>query len=90
MDDGFILREMENVADELGLDVRYESIYSRGGLCRIEARRCVILNKSSPLSEVILTLTEALSRFPLEDLFIHPQIRELLEHCERSSLLKTS
>ncbi len=90
MNEGSILRELENVADEFGLDVRYESIDGRGGLCRIEDRRCLILNRSSSLSEVIMTLSRALSRFPLEDLFIHPQVRELLQHPEESALLKTS
>ena len=90
MDDVSILRELETLADELGLDVRYETIDGRGGLCRIEDRRCLILNKSSSLSEVVSILSRALGRFPLEEVFIHPQVRELLQDCADRSLLKTS
>jgi len=89
MDDVSILRELENLADELGLDIRYESIESYGGLCRVGDKRCLILNKSSSLTEVVGVVSQALSRFPLEDIFINPHVRELLQERADQSLLKT-
>jgi hypothetical protein len=90
MDDVSILRELENLAGELGLEIRYETIESYGGLCRVGDKRCLILNKSSLLSEVVGVLSQALSRFPLEDVFINPHVRELLQERSDQSLLKTS
>ena len=90
MDDVSVLRELENLADEFGLDIRYETIDGSGGLCRVGDRRCLILNRSSSLNEVVRRLSLALSRFPLEDVFINPHVRELLQERAGRSLLKAS
>ena len=89
MDDLSILRELENLADEFDVDIRYETLDGSGGLCRVGERRCLILNRSSSLNELVRVLSLALSRFPLEDVFINPHVRELLQKQGRS-LLKVS
>ena len=90
MDGVSILRELENLADELDLDIRYEAIDGSGGLCRVGDKRCLILNRSSSLNELVRVLSLALSRFPLEDVFINPHVRELLQERAGRSLLKAS
>ena len=90
MDDVSILRELENLADELDLEIRYETIEGSGGLCRVGDKRCLILNRSSSPNQLVRVLSLALSRFPLEDVFINPHVRELLQERAGRSLLKAS
>ena len=90
MDDVSVLRELENLADEFNLEIRYETIEGSGGLCRVGDRRCLILNRSSSPNQLVRVLSLALSRFPLEDVFVNPHVRELLQERAGRSLLKAS
>lgn len=79
MDQAFILQELETLAEDLAVEIRYDTLESRGGLCRYKGRTCLIVNRDLSLPDRIHLLCEALSRLPLDNVFIRPQVRALLE-----------
>ena len=80
MDDALILQELESLAAELDIELRYEDLDgAAGGLCRVRGRQSLILDRSLPAGERVSSLSRALAQCPFEDLFVRPQIRALLE-----------
>ena len=79
MDVHDILQELEALAERLTVEVRYEALDGRGGLCRFGGKWRLILNRSLSTEERIQILARELVRFPLDDLFVLPRIRTILE-----------
>ncbi|MEW6752652.1 MAG: hypothetical protein AB1505_16955 [Candidatus Latescibacterota bacterium] len=86
MDQARMLQELESLAADLRIEMRYEEVEGRGGLCRYAGRTCLFVNRSLPLPERLQVIGRALARLPLDDVFIRPQVRELLEGCSPPDL----
>ena len=82
MDDSIILQDLESLATDLAIEIRYDALEGRGGLCKYGGKTYLIVNRSLSVQERIHLLSRALSRFPLDDVFLRPQVRELLEKKE--------
>jgi hypothetical protein len=86
MDDHTSLGQLEELADKLGIQVRYEKIVDEltgtGGLCRIEGKYVLMIRSNTSVKEKIRVMTQALRRFDLADIYVRPAIRELLERVE--------
>ena len=87
MDDHTTLSLLEELADKLGIPIRYEIIKDEltgpGGLCRIEGKFILIINSQVTVREKIQIMTEALRRFALGNIYVKPALRELLEEYEK-------
>ncbi len=80
MDNTLILQELESLAVQLGVELRYEALEEgSGGLCRYKGRLCLIANRELRLAERIRLLSRELGRLPLEGVFVRPSVRQLLE-----------
>ncbi|MFA6107481.1 MAG: hypothetical protein WDA75_01810 [Candidatus Latescibacterota bacterium] len=79
MDLTTVLQELETLAESLAVEMRYDDLEGRGGLCRYGGRTCLIVNRALPVGERVRVISDALARLPLEDIFVRPQVRELLE-----------
>lgn len=86
MDDPRIIDLLEELAERLGLQIRHEPIKldeelgSRpGGACLLRGQRLIILNPNAGTSEKIRILAEAVRGFDLEQIYIHPVLRDLLD-----------
>ncbi len=83
MDDKTVLGELEALAHQLGVEIRYEAltgeIFSPGGMCRIRGRQVIMVNKHGSVREKTTILTRALRRFDLSGIYLKPALRELLE-----------
>ena len=80
MDETIILQELENLAAELSVELRYDTFAGRGGLCRYGGKVCLIVNQALSVPDRIHLLSRELAQLPLGDIFIRPQIRELLDN----------
>ena len=78
-----ILQELEALAARLCIPLDYEEGDMRGGLCRVAGQPRIIICQELSLSERINILCQALRRLPIENVFVLPQIRMLLETPER-------
>ena len=84
INDEFILLQLEELAERLGVLVRDENINiddvsSTGGLCIVEGQHILILNSKTSLQEKIQVAIKALRQFDISDIYVKPGIRELLE-----------
>ena len=74
-----LLQELETLAAQLGVELRYEELETSGGLCRYSGKLCLIVDRRLPLARRIALLSRELGRLPLEGVFLRPSVRELLE-----------
>lgn len=84
MDDRTVLGHLEAVAEQLGVEIRYEpmegeAVLSPGGMCRIRGQAVIIVNAKAPLGDQVRTVAKALRRLDLSHLYLRPGIRDLLE-----------
>ena len=77
------LKELEGVAAKKNIRVSYESLsggeVGAGGLCKVKGEHRIIIDKRASPGERLTVLAQALSGFPLDDIFLAPELRELIE-----------
>lgn len=83
MDDKTILSQLEEMAERLGIKVRYESLKldgpsHAGAFCRINGEDVIFMNKKSATKEKIHLLIDTLKRHDLSDVYVAPALRKKL------------
>lgn len=83
-----LLRHLEELAERVGLNIRYEEfreedILIEGGLCRIGDRYHVILDRRREDRLNAEKLARILSGFDLSGLYLLPGLREFIEREKR-------
>ncbi len=79
-----LLDTLEDVARRVGVEVvhdhiRAEGFNSRGGACRLRERWMILLDRKMATSDKVDLLANELTRWPLDDVFVPPAVRHLLE-----------
>lgn len=92
MDDHTTLTQLEELADKLGVPIRYDKIKPEedeivisGGLCRVRGNLVIIINSKITTRNKIQALVEALKHFDLDGVYVRPALRELLEKEQESN-----
>jgi hypothetical protein len=76
-----VLAELEDAAKQVGIRVTYEAIggeLGAGGLCKVKGQWRAIIDKRTTASERASVLAAALARFPLDNISLSEQVRELV------------
>jgi len=84
LDETATLGHLEALANNLGVEIRYESMegetpFSSGGMCRIRDKQVIIINKKAATADKVTTLVKAFRRFDLSRIYLRPVLRDLLE-----------
>jgi hypothetical protein len=84
LDDGVLLNQMKELAGKLGIEIRYGNIaveesHRTGGLCRVKGKYVLIMHSRLTVKEKIVVITKTLKGFEMDDVYIIPVIRELLD-----------
>ena len=84
LDETATLGYLEELAHNLGVEIRYESIegdgpFSPGGMCRIRDKQVIIINQRAATADKVRTLVKALRSFDLTQIYLRPVLRDLLE-----------
>ncbi len=80
-----LLHALEELAHQLGMEVRYERLQSAeecvvfSGSCRIKQQKLILVEESSTMEERIQILRRALRQENLEAVFVQPRLREFLK-----------
>jgi hypothetical protein len=80
-----LLDELKNAAMRLGFEVREEKLLRevgyrvRSGSCRVRETQVILLDRDLPPSAQIDVLVEELARRPLDDVYLSPAARRLLD-----------
>jgi hypothetical protein len=80
-----LLQELEVVAEKLGIQTIYDTFDGKGGGCRVIQNRYIVINRR--LSEGVQAdlFLRALAEMPIDEIYIKPDIRELLERSRSST-----
>lgn len=79
MTEGDLLRALEKLAADLGIQVLTEPGDFRGGLCRIGDERLILLAARATVPERIDQLAESVAGFDLDGIYLLPRVRAAVE-----------
>jgi hypothetical protein len=90
MQNSKVLGYLEDLAFRLGIEIVYEKLGAadfsiEGGLCKVKGVYKIFMDPSTPIEVQIEILARALSSFKIEDVYLLPFIREILEKARKSS-----
>ncbi|MBN1620573.1 hypothetical protein JW890_07605 [candidate division WOR-3 bacterium] len=74
------LEDLHEVAVRLGVEVIYDKISGEGGFCRVHDKPVIVLNRIySPQSMVRIFIQNLGAHYSLEEVYLSPLLRSLLE-----------
>lgn len=86
-----VLTELKNLAEKLGIVV-YERVLLRtpvnvrSGLCVVKGKPRIILERKLTESEKVAIMAESLSTLDLDEVYVMPHIREIIDrHARKKS-----
>lgn len=74
-----IIQELRSVASQLGATVRFEKGDFKGGYCLIKESKVIVINKNANLQRKAMILSAALKELGVDDIYLSPKLRELIE-----------
>ena len=73
------LKELELVAHDLGVNIRYEKGDFDGGYCLLRDEHIIVVNKKLNANRKAAVLSQAFGELGIENVYIKPAIRLFIE-----------
>ncbi|MEG8947384.1 hypothetical protein [Rosettibacter firmus] len=80
-----ILQDLKQLANQMGAKVRFERGDFKGGYCIIREDKIIVINKLSTLQKKVLILSSALKELGIDEVYLTPKLREIIEELSESS-----
>ena len=74
-----ILFELEQLASNCGISIRYEKGDFDGGYCVLKAERLIVINKRLALVRRTSVLAQGLAEVGIDEMYLKPAVREYIE-----------
>ncbi len=74
-----IITELEALASNCGITIRYEKGDFDGGYCVLKAERLIVINKRLLLARRASVLAQGLAEVGIDEMYLKPAIREYIE-----------
>jgi hypothetical protein len=74
-----MIAELQDLARQLGVTIRFERGDFEGGYCILKTRKVLLVNKRLMSNRKAAVLAVALNEVGLENLFVKPAVREFVE-----------
>jgi hypothetical protein len=74
-----ILSELEHLASNCGISIRYEKGDFDGGYCVLKAERLIVINKRLALARRTSVLAQGLAEVGIDEMYLKPAVREYIE-----------
>ncbi len=74
-----IVAELEEVARQLGVQLRYEKGDFEGGFCVLKEQKMLVINKRLADVRKASSIAQGLAEYGLETTYIKPSLREYIE-----------
>lgn len=84
-----MLAELEEVADRLGYKIRYEKGNFEGGYCVLKESRLLVVNSRNEIERRIIIVAKSLKEIGIDDVFVKPNVREIIEKESKRRLTNT-
>ena len=74
-----ILKELEQLAVQSGIAIRYEKGDFEGGFCVLKAERIIVVNKKLAAQKRASVVAQGLAEVGIEEVYLKPAVREYIE-----------
>lgn len=74
-----IIQDLKSIASQLGATVRFEKGDFKGGYCLIKENKVIVINKNANLQRKAMILSTALKELGINDIYLNPRLREIIE-----------
>jgi hypothetical protein len=74
-----ILSELEHLASNCAISIRYEKGDFDGGYCVLKAERLIVINKRLALTRRASVLAQGLAEVGIDEMYLKPAVREYIE-----------
>ncbi len=75
-----LIKDLISLYEQLGFTARIEKGYFKDGFCLLRNQRILLLNKNLDQDKKIKFLIQNLTELPIDNIFIKPGLRELIEN----------
>ncbi len=79
MNQEILLKELEELAAQLGIKVRYEKGDFDGGFCILKTQKILVVNKKIFDNRKASVLAQGIYEIGLENVFLKPAVRQYIE-----------
>jgi hypothetical protein len=79
-----ILEDLKSLATQMGAKVRFERGDFKGGYCIVKDSKVIVLNRISTTQRKVITLSAALTELGIEDIYLPPKLREVIEEMDET------
>jgi len=84
MNEATLLQHLEEIAQRLGVELRYENLgqagmRSEGGFCKLAGKPMILINRKDTRGRKIQVLARSLRKLNLEGMFIPPAVRRIID-----------
>ena len=79
-----ILQDLKDLATQMGAKIRFERGDFKGGYCLLKDSKVIVINKLSNLQRKVIILSAALKELGVEDIYLPPKIREVIEEMDET------
>ena len=80
MNNDKLFSEFENLAEKLGLKILKGKGDFIGGICTVNNKTVIVVNKQKPMEQRLKTIANSLVKLNLEEIFIVPAVRDYIEN----------
>jgi hypothetical protein len=74
-----ILSELEQLASNCGISIRYEKGDFDGGYCVLKTERLIVINKRLAPTRRASVLAQGLAEVGIDEMYLKPVLREYIE-----------
>ena len=83
-----LIHDLESVAEQLGVRLRYEKGDFEGGFCVLRDQKLLVVNKRLTDARRASSVAVGLSQYGIDETFLKPTLRQYIED-EAAKLLKS-
>jgi hypothetical protein len=73
------LQELESLAEEMAVHIRYEKGDFDGGFCILRDERIIVVNRRLNNNRKVSVISQGLNQLGLENVFVKPAVRMFIE-----------
>jgi hypothetical protein len=79
MENQELLTELESIALQLGIKLRYEKGDFEGGYCVLKSERIIVINKKLSPSLRLSVIARGINEIGLNNVYVKPAVRDFIE-----------
>ena len=74
-----IIKDLKNLALQMGAEVRFEKGDFKGGYCILKDSKVIVVNKMANLQRKVMILSMALKELGIDKIYLTPKLREIID-----------